>query len=51
MTRRLKLERCRLLRWNRHEIDDIFRHIKGVEANIMELQCREDQVGASRNSI
>lgn len=37
MIRRLELARRRLLRWNCHEVDDIFRCIKGVEADITEL--------------
>lgn len=45
VTRRLELARRSLLQWNCHEIDDIFMCIEDVEANIMELQCREDQEG------
>lgn len=37
VTGRLKLARCKLVWWNRHGIGDIFRHVKGIEANIMEL--------------
>ena len=45
MTRRLELVRCRHLGWNCLEVGDIFRQIEQVEANIAELQLREDQDG------
>lgn len=51
VTRRLELARHKLFRWNWHQIGDIFRHVEDVEANTMELQCRKDQEGASKNLI
>lgn len=45
VTRRLELARRKFLWWNRHEVGDIFRHIKKVEADIMELQHRKDWEG------
>ena len=45
MTRKLELARCKFLRWNRLEVDDIFHRIEQVEMDIVELQRREDQDG------
>lgn len=42
ITRRLELARRRLLWWNRLEVGNIFKHIKGVEVEIANLQMRED---------
>lgn len=50
VTQRLELARYRLLRWNQHEIGDIFKHIEGMEVDIMELQYREDQEGSFQES-
>lgn len=48
ITRRLKLARRRLLRWNRLEVGNIFRRIE--EADISVLQMREDRKGGLQES-
>lgn len=42
---RLELMRCRLLRWNRMEVGNLFRKVEKVEASITKLQLREDKDG------
>lgn len=51
MTRKLELLRCRLFRWNREEVGDIFRRLEAMEAAINDIQDREDHEGGLLDGI
>lgn len=49
MTRRLELLRCRLVQWNREEVQDVFKRLEATEPGITDLQVKKDHEGGLSN--